>query len=95
MRQVINRVFVRRRSYDEVFLSSQNDLGTSSEERNPLATTPSTKDEDLDTDGSKATSTDGLVGAKPSTQSIIGPDGLREFIILPLWTVNDFISTIK
>ena len=95
VRQVTNHVFARRRGYDEVFLSSQNDLGTSSEERNPSATTPSTKDEDLDTDGSEATSTDGLVGAEPSTQSIIGLDGLREFIILPLWMVNDFISTIK
>ena len=60
-----------------MFLSSQNDLGTSSEERNPSATTSSTKDKDLDTDGSKAASTDGLVGAEPSTQSIIGPNGLR------------------
>ena len=95
MRQVTNRVFARRRGYDEVFLSSQNDLGISSEERDPSATTPSIKDEDLDTDGSEGASTDGLVGAEPSTQSIIGPDRHREFIILPLWMVNDFISTIK
>ena len=81
--------------YDEVFPSCQNDPGTSSEERNLLATSPSTRDEDLDTGRLGDDSTNGLVGAKPLTQFIISPDGLREFIILPLWTVNDFISTIK
>ena len=39
--------------------------------------------------------TDGLVGAEPPTQFVICLDGHREFIILPLWTVNDFVSTIK
>ena len=29
------------------------------------------------------------------SQSVIGPDGLREFIMLPLGTVNDFRSLIK
>ena len=53
--------------YDEVFPSGQNDLGTSSEERNSLATSPSTRDEDLDTDRSGSDSIDGLVGAKPPT----------------------------
>ena len=52
-------------------------------------------DEDLDTDRSEGDFIDGLYGAEPPTQSVIGPNGLREFIILPLWTVNDFISTIK
>ena len=81
--------------YDEVFLSGQHDPGTSSEERNPLAISPSTRDEDLDTDRSEGDSTEGIVGVEPPTQSVIGPNGLREFIILPLWTVNDFISPIK
>ena len=81
--------------YNEVFLSGQNDLGTSSEERNPSATSPSTKDEDLDMDRSEGDSTEGIVNAEPLIQSIIGPDRLREFIILHLWMVNDLISTIK
>ena len=81
--------------YDEVFPLGQNDLGNLNEERNPLATSPSTRDEDLNTNRSKGDSTDGLVGVEPPTQFAIGPDGLREFIILPLWTVNNFISTIK
>ena len=81
--------------YDEVFPSGQNDPDTSSEERNPSATSPSTRDEDLDMDRSEGDSTDGLDGAEPPIQSVIGPDGFREFIMLPLWMVNDFISTIK
>jgi len=81
--------------YNEVFPLGQNDHGTSNEERNSSATSPSTRDEDLDTDRSEGDSTDGPVGVEPPTQSVIGPDGLKEFIILPLWTVNDFIATIK
>ena len=46
-------------------------------------------------DGSESGSNDNLVSAEPPIQSIIGPDGLREFIILPLWMMNDFRSTIK
>ena len=40
-------------------------------------------------------SSDGLINAEPPIQSVIGLDGLREFIMLPLWTVSDFRSTIK
>ena len=81
--------------YDEVFPLGHNNPGTSSEERNLSVTSPSTRDEDLDMDRLEGDSTDGLIGAELPTQSVIGPDGFREFIILPLWTVNDFISTIK
>ena len=27
--------------------------------------------------------------------SVVGADGLREFVMLPEWTVNNFTSTIK
>ena len=81
--------------YDEVFPLSQDDLSTLSDERNPSATLPSSRDEDLDTDGLASDSNDGHVGAKPPRQSVIVLDGLREFIMLPLWMVNDFISSIK
>ena len=40
-------------------------------------------------------SSEGLDDAKPPIQSVVGPDGLREFIMLPIWTVNDFTSIIK
>ena len=69
--------------YDEVFPRGQKDPETSSEERNPSATSPS-RDEDLETVGSEGDSSDGLDGAEPPIQSVIGPDGLREFIILSI-----------
>ena len=40
-------------------------------------------------------SSDSLDNAELPIQFVIGPDGLKEFIMLPLWTVNDFRSTIK
>jgi len=46
-------------------------------------------------DGSEGGSNEDLVSAEPHSQSIIGLDGLRQFILLPLWTMNDFRSTIK
>ena len=62
---------------------------------NPLATSPSTKDEDLDMDRLESDSNNNFVNVEPPPQSIIGPDGLREFILLPLWMVNEFKFTIK
>ena len=47
-------------------------------------------------DGSKGDSNNkDIVSAEPPSQFIIGPDGFRQFILLPLWTVNDIKSTIK
>ena len=33
-------------------------------------------------------------GKEQIVRSVIGADGLREFIMLPEWTVNNFVSTI-
>ena len=91
-----NQLFVRDRAgYDEVFPSGQKDLDTSSEERNPSTTSPSSRDEGLEMDRPKGDSSDGLDDVELPIQSIIDPDGLREFIMLPLGTVNDFRSLIK
>ena len=50
----------------------------------------------MDVDGSEDDSSEEyIVSAKPPSQSVVGLDGLTEFILLPLWTVNDFKSTIK
>ena len=54
-------------SYDKVFSSGRNDPGTLSDERNPSATSPSIRDEDLDMDKSQGDSTDDLDGAEPPT----------------------------
>ena len=85
-----------RAGYDEVFPLGQRDPGTSNDERFLSANSPSIEeDEELDMDGLKSDSNDGLAGAEPPIQSVIGPDGLREFNMLPLCTINDFISSIK
>ena len=81
--------------YDEVFPSGQKDLDNSSEERSPFTTSPSSRDGGLEMDRLEGDSSDGLDDAEPPIQSVIGPNGLREFITLPSWTVNDFRSTIK
>ena len=63
-----------------------------------FANSPFTEeDDDLDVDGSKSDSNEDedIGNDKPPIQSVIGPDGLRQFILFLLWTVNDFNSTIK
>ena len=49
----------------------------------------------METVGSNGDSSDGLDLVEPPVQSVIGLDGLREFIMLSIWMVNDFVSTIK
>ena len=89
-----NQLLVRDKAgYDEVFLSGKKDPNTSSEERSLSATSPTSRDEGLEMD--RPEGDEGVDDAEPPIQSIIGPDGHREFIMLPIWTVNDFISTIK
>ena len=64
----------------------------------PSERSPSTSfsmDEDSEMEKSNVDSSDGLMDVDPLIQSVIGPDGLREFILLPFWTVNDFNSKIK
>ena len=79
--------------YDEMYPSGHKDPNVSSEERSP--STSSSSDEDLKMEKPEGDSSDDLIDADPPTQSVIGPDGFREFILLPLWTVNDFVSKIK
>ena len=81
--------------YDEVYSSGHKDLDSPSEERSPLASSPFLSDEGLETERPEDDSSEGLDDAEPPIQSTIGPDGLKEFITLPIWTINDFTSTIK
>ena len=83
----------RRSGLDEMYSSSHKDPDVSSEERSP--STSSSRDDDLEIERSKGGSSDCLIDDEPPIQSVIGPDGLKEFILLPLWTVYDFISKIK
>ena len=90
-------------SYDEVYPSGHDDPNTSHDERLPSANSPSAE-EDKDVDvvvvrseggsGGDSNSSD-VTYVDPPVQSVIGLDGLKEFILLPLWIVNDFNSTVK
>ena len=82
--------------YDEVFPLGQEDFNTSYDERDPLANSPSTENKDLDVDKLVGDSNnDDIDIGEPPIQLVIGPDGFREFIMLSLWMINDFNSSIK
>ena len=76
--------------YEELYPSGCRDLDELSE-RSPSAASPSSKNEDMELAEPEEGSDDGDQGIK----SVVGADGLREFVMLPKWTVNNFKSTIK
>ena len=75
--------------YDEVHPSGPRDPDTSSEESSSTTSSSSSSDR------TKSNLSDGLGENEPQIQSIIDSDGMRKFIMLSLWTVNDFTSSIK
>ena len=81
--------------YDEVYSSGHKDLDSPSEEKSPSTSSPFLKDEGLETKRPEDDSSEGLDDAEPPIQSAVGPNGLREFITLPIWMINDFTSIIK
>ena len=86
-----NQSFVRDGAgYEELYPSGYKDPDELSE-RSTSATSPSSKNEDMELAEPEEGSDDGDQGFK----SIVGADGLREFVMLPEWTVNNFRSTIK
>ena len=86
-----NQSFVRHGAgYEELYTSSYKDPDELSE-RTPFATSPSSTNEDMELAEPEEGSDDGGKGLK----SIVGADGLREFVMLPEWTVHNFMSTIK
>ena len=85
-------------SYDEVYPLGQDDPSTSYDKRVPSANSPfMNEDEDLDVDELESDSNDekDIGNDESPIQSVIGPDGLWKFIMLPLWTVNGFNSSIR
>ena len=86
-----NQSFVRDGAgYEELYPSGYKDPEELSE-RTPSATSPSSTNEDMELAEPEGGSDCGGKGLK----SIVGADGLREFVMLPEWTVNNFRSTIK
>ena len=77
--------------YEEMYPSSyreQDDLS----ERSPSASSSSSKNEDTEVVKPEEGSDD---GKDQRVKYVVGANGLREFIMLPNWTVNAFMSTIK
>ena len=86
-----NQSFVRDGAgYEELYPSCYRDPDELSE-RSPSATSPSSKNEDMELVEPEEGSDDG----EQRIKSIVGTDGLREFVMLPEWMVNNFTSTIK
>ena len=86
-----NQSFVRDGAgYEELYLSGCRDPDELSE-RSPSATSPSSKNEDMELAEQEEGSDDG----EQRIKSVVGADGLREFVMLSEWTVNNFTSTIK
>ena len=61
-------------------------------EKSPSASSPSSKNEDKEVAEPEEGSDD---GEEQRIKSVVGTDGLREFVMLPEWTINSFTSTIK
>ena len=86
-----NQSFVRDEAgYEELYLTGYRDLDELSE-KSLSAASPSSKNEDMEL----AKLEEGSENGEQRTKSVVGTDGLREFVMLPEWTVNNFTSTIK
>ena len=78
--------------YEEVYPSGHRDPDSPSEERSPFASPSSSTNEDTKMVELEDTSDD---CKDQPLGSVISTDGLREFIMLPKWTVHKFTSVIK
>ena len=78
--------------YEEVYPSGHKDQESPVEDRSPSASSSSSTDEDMEMveeEGSSSDDGDQALGP------VAGAGGLREFIMLPEWTVHRFTSVIK
>ena len=80
--------------YEEVYPSGHEDHDSQSEERSPSASSPSSRNEGLEMSDEEG-SNDGPNNNDLPIQSVVGPNGLRQFVMLPEWSVNYFTSSIK
>ena len=78
--------------YEEVYPSGHVDQESPGEDRSPSASSSSSTNEDMEMLELVEISDN---GEEQTLRSVIGANGLGEFIMLPEWTVNNFVSTIK
>ena len=83
-----------RAGYEEVYPSGLKDHDNQSEERSPSASSPSSRNEGLEM-SDKEGPNGGPNNNDLPNQSVVGPDGLRQFVMLPEWSVNHFTASIK
>ena len=77
--------------YEEVYPSGHKDQESPGEDRSPSASSSSIN-EDMETVEVEEYSDD---GEDLPSEPVVCADGLREFIMLPEWTVHKFTSVIK
>ena len=78
--------------YEDVYPSGHIDQESSGEDRSTSASSSSSTNEDTEMAEPIEISDN---GEEQPLRSIISANGLREFIMLPEWTVNNFVSMIK
>ena len=78
--------------YEEVYSSGHKDQESPSKETSLSTSSLSSTNEDMEMADPEEGSDD---GEEQPIKSIVSVDGLREFIVLSEWTVNDFNCTIK
>ena len=82
-----NQLVVRDKAdYEEVYPSGHKDQDSPSEERSLSASSPSSTNEDMEMADPKEGSDD---GEEQPIKSVVGADGLREFVMLPEWTRSE------
>ena len=98
MRQVTSQLSVTRwitRKYIRLVIETkrvQAKRGVRLPPPRPPASSSSSTNEDMEMANQEEVSND---GEEQTLKSVVGADGLREFIMLSEWTVNNFVSTIK
>ena len=78
--------------YEDVYPSGHVDQESPGEDRSSSASSSSSTNEDTEVAEPVEISD---YGEEQTLRFVIGANGLREFIMLPEWMVNNFISTIK
>ena len=88
-----NQSVVRDRAdFEKVYSSGHKDQESPGEERSSSSSSSSSTNKDMEMAEQEEVSDD---SKEQALKSIVGADGLREFVMLLEWTVNDFNSTIK
>ena len=77
--------------YEDVYPSGHKDQESPGEDRSPSASSSSSTNEDVEIVEIEGSDDD----VNQALESVVGADGLRQFIMLPEWTVHRFTSVIR